>query len=133
MLNKSVSMRIESHFNPLAVEFFCQPSRGTEIIFYKPSPGTNFFQCLPFGMDFCLWYSCFSGWEWIEAPPLSTLQGKFVYTFFKAESQEIQFPLLSTKPSKDKFFLSKSRGRFIEQPCLACTISSADLSVNHAN
>ena len=37
----------------------------------------------------------------IEAPPLSTVQGKCLH-FFKEENQEIQFPLLCTKSSKDK-------------------------------
>ena len=35
--------------------------------------------------------------NWSSAP--STVQGNCVYTIFKAENQEIQFPLLCTKPS----------------------------------
>ena len=36
--------------------------QGHEDNFHKPSPGTDFlFQCLLFGMDFFLWYSCFPG------------------------------------------------------------------------
>ena len=71
----------------------------------------------------------------IEAPPLSTVQG--VYAIFKAENQEIQFPLLSIKPSIDKHkFLSfkgwQSRCQYIGQLCLTNTISSADLSANRA-
>ena len=53
------------------------------------------------------------------------------------ENQEIQFPLLYTKPSIDKYrFLSfkcwYSRNQFVDQPYIACTISSVDLSGNHA-
>ena len=73
----------------------------------------------------------------IEAPPLSTVQGKCIYTIVKAENQEIQFPLLCTKPSIDKhkyvvfqklvvpipFYrssvpqYSNEAGRFIGHPC----------------
>ena len=43
----------------------------------------------------------------IEALPLSMVKGKCIHTIFKAANQEIQFPLLCTKPSKDKLkFLS---------------------------
>ena len=38
----------------------------------------------------------------IEALSLATVQGKCIYTFFKAENQEFNFPLLCTKPGKDK-------------------------------
>ena len=48
------------HINPLTAEFFI-PFRGTELIFYKPSSGTDLFQCLLFGMEFFLWYLCFPG------------------------------------------------------------------------
>ena len=71
----------------------------------------------------------------IEALPQSTLQDKYVYTLFKAENQEIQFPLLCTKLSKDKVFFFQRLlvpGRFIGQPCLACTIGATDLSAKHA-
>ena len=47
----------------------------------------------------------------IEAPPLSTVQGKCIYTFFKAENQEIQLLLLCTKPSKDKHKFLFFKGR----------------------
>ena len=45
----------------------------------------------------------------IEAPPLSTVQGKCIYTIFKAENQETQFLILCTKPSieKHKFLFFK--------------------------
>ena len=45
----------------------------------------------------------------IEALPLFTVQGKCIYTFFKAKNQKIQCPLLCSTPSKDKhkFLLSK--------------------------
>ena len=35
----------------------------------------------------------------IEAPHPLTVQGKCIYTIFRAENQEIKFPLLRTKPS----------------------------------
>ena len=58
------SMCLHLSINPLAAEYlFLIPSRDTEIISYKPSPGMDFFQCLLFGTDFFLWYSCFPGWE----------------------------------------------------------------------
>ena len=97
----------------------------------------DFFQCLQFGTDFLLWYSCFPGWELKLRPSLSTVQGKYIYIFFKAENQEIQFPLLCTKTSKDKhkFFVLQRlavTGQFIVQLCLACTISLADLAAKRA-
>ena len=46
----------------------------------------------------------------IEDPPLCTVQGKCLYTIFKAENQETQFPLLYTKPSIDKFKFSSLQG-----------------------
>ena len=77
-----------------------------EIIFYKPSPGMKFF------LMFTVWHGLFSmvlifpGMR-IEAPPLSTVKGKCIYTIFRAENQEIQYLLLCTKPSIDKHkFLS---------------------------
>ena len=79
-----------------------------EIIFYKPSPGTDFSQCLLFGTDFFLLYSCFSGWELKLRPYLQ--YGVVYIHFFKAENQEIQFPLLCTKPSKDKQVFSSKDG-----------------------
>ena len=68
----------------------------------------------------------------IETPPTSTVQGKCLYTFLKAENQEIQRLLLGTKSNKDKHkFMSfrgrQSRGRFSGLMCLASSISSADL------
>ena len=69
--------------------------------FYKPSPGKDFF----FSM-FTVWHGLFSlvlmfpGLR-IEAPPHPQYRVS-VYTLFKAENHEIQFPLLCTKPSKDK-------------------------------
>ena len=51
----------------------------------------------------------FSGLR-IEAPPLFTVQDKCICTIFKADNQEIQFPLLCTKPNIDihKFLSFKS-------------------------
>ena len=46
-----VKLNGNKYFNLLAAEFFL-PFRVTDIIFYKPSPGTEFFQCLLFGTDF---------------------------------------------------------------------------------
>ena len=43
----------------------------------------------------------------IEALPLSTVQGKCIYTLFKVENHEIKFPPLCTKSGIDKHkFLS---------------------------
>ena len=97
---------------------FFIPFRGTEIIFYIPSPGTEFFSFLLWHR--LLWYSCFPGWELKLFPYLQYRVS--VYTLSKAENQEIQFPLLYTKPIKDKhkFFLSKVGS------------SGADLSANRA-
>ena len=93
-------------FLTLWLQSFLYPSDGTEIFFYKLSPGMDFFQCLLFGTDFFLWYSCILGWE-LKLRPLSTVQGKCTYTIFNAENQEIQSPLSCTKPSIDKHkFLS---------------------------
>ena len=77
--------------------------RGHGDNFYKPSPDTDFF----FNV-YCLAQTFFFGTHvsqaenWSSAP--STVQGKCI-----AENQEIQFPLLCSKPGKDnhKFFLSK--------------------------
>ena len=38
----------------------------------------------------------------IEAPPLFTVQGKYINAIFEAENQQIQFPLLCTKSNIDK-------------------------------
>ena len=98
----------------LATEFFYEffipflnPSGGMEIIFYIPSPGTEFlFECLLFGMDFFVWYSCFPGWE-LKLRPYLQYRVSIYTQFFKRENQEIKFPLLCTKLSKDKHkFLS---------------------------
>ena len=57
-------------FNPLAAEFFHYPSGGTEIIFYKPSPGTNFlFQCLLFWRGFFSLILMFPGLRIYAVPP----------------------------------------------------------------
>ena len=89
----------------------------------------------------------------IEAPPPSTVQGQCVYILFKAEHQKIHFPLLCTKPSKDKhtfFFFQRlivpepicqpavpsmyyQFGRFIGQACQISRMERADLSAKHAN
>ena len=76
--------------NPLAVDFFGYPS--LELIFINLHLARTFF---------------FNVFQLSSAP--STVQGKCIYTFFKAENQQIQFPLLCIKPSKDKhkFFLLK--------------------------
>ena len=65
---------------------------------------------------FTIWYGLFSLLLMfpkmrIEAPPPSTVQGKYIYTLFKAENQTIQLPLLCTKPSKDKCKFLSFRGR----------------------
>ena len=58
----------------------------------------------------------------IDAPPISTVQSKYIYTIFKVKIQETQFLLLCTEPSIDNHkFLSfkggNSRGRYIGHPC----------------
>ena len=72
----------------LAAEYFLIPLRDTETIFYKPSPGTVFFSM------FSVWHRLFSLVLMfprlkIEALAPSTVQGKCIYTIFKAENQEI--------------------------------------------
>ena len=56
---------------------------------------------------FTVWHRLYSliltfPWLRIEAPPLTAVQEKCIYKFFKAENQETQFLLLCTKPSIDK-------------------------------
>ena len=46
----------------------------------------------------------------IEAPPLSTVQDKYIYKILKAKNQETQFLLLCTKPSTDKHKFSSFQG-----------------------
>ena len=81
----------------LRLQSFLYPPLGTELIFYMPSPGTEFF-------GFCV----SRAENWSSAP--STTQCKCIYAIFKAPralNQVIQFPLLCTKPSIDKHkFLS---------------------------
>ena len=122
--------------NPLSVEFFCYPPIGTKIIFYIPSPRIELiFLYLLFGTDFFLFFVSFFFGLRIEAPPLSTVKAKCIYKIFKAENQETQFPHFCTKPkpSIDKHKFSsfqgwQFQGRFIGHLCLACTISSVDIS-----
>ena len=71
---------------------------GTEIIFYIPSPGADFFQCLLFGTDFSL-VLMFPGLI-IEAPLLFTVQGKCIYIFLKRRIRKLNFR--SYVPSIDK-------------------------------
>ena len=75
----------------LWMQSFLYPSGCTEIIFYKPSPGTKlFFQCLLFGTDFFHWYSCFSGWELKLRPYLQYRVS--VYTqFLKWRTRKFNF------------------------------------------
>ena len=88
--------------NSLAAEFFFATLQGALGYFlYIPSSGTKFF------LMFTVWCRLFFlilkfPRLRIEALPLSTVQGKCVYTIFQAESQEIQFPLLCSKPRKDE-------------------------------
>ena len=77
----------------------------------------------------------FSGLR-IEAPPLSTVQGKCIYTFLKRRTSKFNFCsyVLNIVKINIIFWFLKgySWGRFIGQPCLACTISLANLSANRA-
>ena len=85
------------HFNPLAVELFYILRWARR--FLQVFTWHGLFQCLLFGMDFFLWYSCFPGWDLKLRPIHST--GFVIYTFFKAEPVDSN-PLICTKPSKDK-------------------------------
>ena len=93
ILEKSVKMF--SWFNPLAVEFFLIPFSGHGDIVLQTFIWHGLFQCLLFGTAFSF--------------VLMFLRPNHSTGFFKEENQEIQFPLLCTKPSKDKnkFCLSK--------------------------
>ena len=92
----AISKTICRTLNPLAAEFF----------YTLQGHGDNFLQTFTwhriFSM-FTVWNRLFSlvlmfsGLR-IEALPLSTVLSKCIYTFFKAENQEIQFPFLCTKP-----------------------------------
>ena len=84
-------LEMNDQLNPLTVEFFFIPFRSTKIIFYKPSPGTEFFQCLVFGTDF--FFGTHVYWVKTWSIALSTVQDNCIYTIFKAVNQEIQFPL----------------------------------------
>ena len=89
--------------NPMAAEFFRYPS-GMKIIFYKPSPGTDFLFNVYFWHGLFIFVFMFFRLR-IEAPPPSAIY------FFKAENHEIQFPFLCTKPSKDKHKFLSFKGR----------------------
>ena len=108
----------------LAREFFCYPLIGTEINFFTYLDGTSlFFHIYCLAQSFSLVLT-FPGLR-IEAALLSTVHGKCIYTIYKVQNQETQFPLLCTYPSIDKhkiFIL------FISHLGLACTVSLADLS-----
>ena len=113
--------------NPLAVGFLLIPSNWHGDIFLQ----TLTWHGLLFSM-FTVWHGFFSlvlmfpGLR-IEALPPSTVRGKCIYTFFKAKNQEIQLPLVCTKPSTDQnmFWSFKGRwsvvpGRFIGLTCSWC-------------
>ena len=95
-----------------------------------------FFPCLLFITTFFSLVLVFPGLR-IEAPPSSTVQDKCIYTIFKAENQEIQFPFLCTKPSRDKHKLLSFKGwqflgRFIDNPFHNSQMERTDLSANCA-
>ena len=119
----------EEEVNPLAAYFFI-PLRGTEIFFINLSLSQTFLNV------YCWAQTIFFGARISRAENLSsapfTVQGKCIYTFFKAENQEIQFRsyVLNLVKINISFFLSKvgSTGADLS----ACTISSVDLSTNRA-
>ena len=103
--------------NPLAAEFFLLPSNWHGGNFLHTLTGHGCFfhvYCLALTFTLVLTLPRLK----IEAPPLFTVQGKYIYKMFKAENQETQFPLLCTKPHIDKHKFSsfhgwQSRRRFI--------------------
>ena len=112
-LRKLYSVTSDLHFEgqtfkmlTLWLQSFQLPSKWHGGIILQP--GTYFrFHCLPFGTDvFGTHVSRAENWSSAPNPQYRVS----VYTFFKAENQEIQFPLLCTKPSKDKqvFVLQRS-------------------------
>ena len=120
----------------LWLQRFLYPSLGTELIFYKPSPGTDIFPM------FTIWHGLFSlvlvftGLR-IEAPPPSTVQDKCIYTFLKLKASRFHFSsyvlnLVMIHISLFSFKGWQSRDLFMGQPCLASTCSSADLSTKCA-
>ena len=64
----------------------------------------EFFPYLLFGTDF--FFDTHVSRLKIEAPSLSTVQGKCIYKIGKAENQKNQFPLFYNKPSIDKYTFS---------------------------
>ena len=95
-------------FNSLAAKVFLLPSNWHLDNFVQIITWSG----LSYSM-FTVWHGLFSlvlmfSGVRIEALPHSQYRVN-VYTLFKAENQLIHFPLLLTKPSKDKhkFFLSK--------------------------
>ena len=74
----------------LWLQSFLYPSVGTKIIFYKPSMAWNFFSM------FTIWHGYFSlvlmfhGLR-IDAPPISTVQSKCIYTFLKPKIRKFDF------------------------------------------
>ena len=72
-----------------------------EIICYKPSPGKEFFNLYCLAWIFFFGTDVTSGWK-LKLHPYLQYRVSVYTQIFKAEKQEIQFPLLYTKPSKDK-------------------------------
>ena len=76
-------------------------------IFYIPWPGTEFFHSyrLPWTclvLEFCR--------LWFAVPPLSKVQGKFLYNNFISGEPATQFPSVCTKQSIDKHYFSSFQG-----------------------
>ena len=84
----------------MAAEIYFYTLQRHRNIFYKPSPGTQLFLMFTVLHGLFPLVLIFPG---LSTPP-STVQGKCINTIFKAENQEINFPLLCTKPSIDKYF-----------------------------
>ena len=89
------------------------------------------FQCLLFGTDFFLWYSCFLGWE-VKIHPHPQYRVSVYTLFLKWRTRKFNFRsyVLSLVKINISFCLSKvgSMGPIYRPYDLASTISSADLS-----
>ena len=93
-------------FIPLAAEFFCNQPFGTGIIFYIPSSGTYFFHVM-FSTNVLFGTLVLRAEN--EAPPLSIVQGRCIYTIFKAGNQgfNFRFYVLNLVQINISFCLSK--------------------------
>ena len=82
----------QNKFNPLAAEFFVLPTswHGDNFFTYLRLEWSIFFHIYSLLLYFFSLALTSSGLR-IKAPSLFTLQGKYTYTIFKAENQELNF------------------------------------------